>query len=172
MPKYENSVIYKLCHCNDLENENIYIGSTTNFRRRKWEHKNNCINENYEKYNYNVYQFIRENGNWENWVMIPIEQYPCNSKKELEVRERYHIELLKSKLNQKIPTRCKKEWTIDNKENVKEYKKQYYETNKENISEKIKKKVVCDHCGSEITKTCLSRHKKSNKCKNYNITKE
>ena len=42
--------------------------------------------------------------------MIPIEVYPCNSKKELEVRERYHIELLKSKLNQAIPTRSKKEW--------------------------------------------------------------
>ena len=39
MPIYQNSIIYKLCHCSDLENENIYIGSTTNFRNRKNGHK-------------------------------------------------------------------------------------------------------------------------------------
>ena len=179
MPKYENGIIYKLCHCNDLENENIYIGSTTNFRRRKWDHKNNCNNENSKDFNYPVYQFIRENGGWDEWQMIPIEVYPCNNINELEIRERYHIELLKSKLNKVIPTRTKKEhyeankeqilekhkqYKIKNKEKILEIHKKYYEDNKQIINEKRKQKVICDHCGSEITKGHLKRHQKSKKC--------
>jgi len=194
MPKYENSIIYKLCHCNDLENENIYIGSTTNFRIRKNRHKNSCNNEKDKKYNYPVYQFIRENGGWDEWQMIPIEVYPCNNINELEIRERYRIELLKSKLNKVIPTRTKKEHYEANKEQIlekhKQYKiknkekileihkkyyednkqiinekdKKYYEDNKQIINEKRKQKVICDHCGSEITKGHLKRHQKSKKC--------
>lgn len=135
MPLYENGIIYKLCHCNDLENNNIYVGSTTNFRMRKNHHKNSCNNEKNKKYNKNVYQFIRDNGNWIEWQMIPIEVFPCNDKKELEVRERHHIELLKSKLNKIIPTRTKKEWRNDNKEIIAEKNKQYREANKQIIKE-------------------------------------
>ena len=202
MPYYQNSIIYKLCHCNDLDNENIYIGSTTNFTRRKCNHKATCNNEKDKNYNIFVYQFIRDNGGWEQFVMIPIEVFPCNDKKELEVRERHHIELLKPKLNKIIPTRTDKEYYElnkenllekakkyyeDNKEKKLEYRKQYYEDNKEIISEKKKQyreankdkiaekqkeKVICDNCGCEVRKDCLKRHQKSNKCKNYNITKE
>ena len=74
---------------------------------------NNNIN-----YNIFVYQFIRDKGGWDEWVMIPIEVFPCNDKKELEVRERHHIELLKPKLNKNIPTRTIKEWYEDNKEKI------------------------------------------------------
>ena len=34
MPKYENSVVYKLC-CDDPEITDIYVGSTCNFKVRK-----------------------------------------------------------------------------------------------------------------------------------------
>jgi hypothetical protein len=138
MPIYQNSIIYKLCHCNDLENNNIYVGSTTNFRNRKSQHKSSCNNQKDKYYNFLVYQFIRDNGNWNEWQMIPIEVFPCNDKKELEVRERYHIELLKSKLNKQIPTRTKKEHYNDNKEKIAENKKEHYNDNKEQILEKNK----------------------------------
>lgn len=146
MPLYKNSVIYKLVHKNDQDNENIYIGSTTNFRSRKLQHKKSIQNENDKKYNQNKYQYIRENGGWEEWEMIAIENYSCESKRELEIRERYHIETLKAKLNKNIPNRTKKEYREDNKEiiskkkhedyiNNVEYKllkqKIYYENNKE-----------------------------------------
>ena len=36
---YSKTQMYKLIHNDDINNENIYIGSTTNFRLRKW-----CIN--------------------------------------------------------------------------------------------------------------------------------
>ena len=138
MPKYENSIIYKLCHYNDLENENIYIGSTSNFRSRKLDHKYSCNNKNKKDYNYPVFQYIRANGGWDEWKMIPIEVYPCNDKKELEIRENYHIELLKSKLNKNIPSRTKKEHYEANKEQILKKQKNYYGQNKEIISKKLK----------------------------------
>ena len=150
MPKYENSVIYKLKHNEDYDDTNIYVGSTTNFKNRKNQHKTNCINEKYKNYNCFVYQFIRDNGNWDNWVMIPIEEYPCNSKNELEIRERFHIDLLRPKLNKQIPTRNRKEWRDDNKEVIAEKKKQDYINNRE--YKLLKQKIYADNHKDEKQK--------------------
>ena len=69
-----------------------------------------------------------------------------------------------------------KQYRNDNKEKIKERTNKYYHNNKEKINEKAKiyssEKVICDNCGSEMRRDSLSKHKKSNKCKNYNITKE
>ena len=168
MPIYQNSIIYKLCHQNDLENKNIYVGSTTNFRNRKCQHKTNCNNENNKLYNYFVYQFIRKNGGWDEWQMIPIEVFPCNDKKELQVKERHHIEILKPKLNKQIPTRNKAEYYEDNIEKIKEYQKEYYNDNINKIKEQQKInseiKIICSHCEVKIRKTNLKRHQQSKKC--------
>ena len=51
-----------------------------------------------------------------------------------------------------------------NKEQILERGKKYREANKEKIAEKQKEKVICDHCGSEITKGNLSKHQKTKKC--------
>jgi hypothetical protein len=139
MPLFDNSVIYKLVHKDDQDNEMIYIGSTTNFRGRKYGHKNSCCNENKKDYNIGLYQYIRENGEWDEWEMVTIETYPCESKRDLEIRERYWIEKFKSKLNKRIPTRNKKEYREDNKEQLSEKHKNYYEENKEQICEKSRK---------------------------------
>jgi len=173
MPYYQNSIIYKLSHCNDLENENIYIGSTTNFTRRKHQHKLTCNNENYKDYNLKIYKFIRDNGGWNEWQMIPIEVFPCNNKKDLEVRERYHIELLKSKLNKNIPTRTDKEYYDDNKNLILKNNKEWRDNNKdkkkeidkiwcENNKEKIKKKRD-DNNNKEKAKKRSKEHYKNNK---------
>ena len=53
----------------------VYVGQTTNFRTRKSRHKRNCCNSDYEKHHLKVYQYIRENGGWENFDMIEIEKY-------------------------------------------------------------------------------------------------
>ena len=139
MPLYENSVIYKLVHKEDLDNNNIYIGSTTNFRGRKLKHKENCYYESSKAHNYYVYQFIRENGGWDEWEMVAVETYPCESKRELEIRERFHIETLKSKLNGKIPYRSRKEYYEDNKEIISIKSKEYRQDNKEKIIKRSKK---------------------------------
>ena len=142
MPDYSNSIIYKLC-CKDPEITDIYIGSTTNFRRRKCAHKYNYINKNSKKYNMNVYKFIREHGNWDNWDMVQIESCNVANKRELEVKERYWIEELKSSLNSYIPTQTIVEYRENNKEKFAEYREnnkekfaEYREKNKEHIAER------------------------------------
>jgi len=43
MVNYEKSTIYKIV-CKDVNIKDCYVGSTTNFNRRKQEHKYNCNN--------------------------------------------------------------------------------------------------------------------------------
>ena len=105
---YSLTCIYKLVHKEDYDNENIFVGSTTNFRKRKNEHKTNCNYEivpgqNQKKYTWKtmqnmiIYANIKTNGGWGMWDMIEIEKYPCNDKREAGTRERYWIEFYKSK---------------------------------------------------------------------------
>ena len=173
MPNYQNGLIYKLCS-KDTDITDIYIGSTTSFRHRKINHKSDCNNEKGRNYNYDVYKFIRENGGWENWDMILIEYYKCDTKLELEKREREVIENLKPSLNRFIPTRTKKEYDKikyeKNKEQYKEYFKDYYEDNKEQILEKKKEKITCE-CGAIITKCQFNRHTKSIKHQGFIVLK-
>ena len=109
MPNYSQSSIYKLC-CNDAAVTDVYVGSTTNFTKRKCAHKSTCNNINADRYNYYVYQFIRDNGGWDNWSIILVEAYNTTSKRELELRERYWLETLGATLNKRVPTRTEKEY--------------------------------------------------------------
>jgi hypothetical protein len=57
---HSKTVIYKIQH---LENENLgYVGDTTDFIKRKNEHKGANSNEKQPAYNIKLYQMIRENG--------------------------------------------------------------------------------------------------------------
>jgi len=184
---YSNTIIYKLC-CNDLNITEVYVGQTTDFRKRKNNHKVSCNNQTAKGYNYNVYQFIRDNGGWDNWNMIEIEKYNAIDGNDAKKRERFWIEELKAILNCKIPTRLQKEYYENNKQKIKIYRnnhkedrkkhdKKYYENNKEIINEKKKEyhqqnieyfkeyyseKIKCD-CGCEIRKSDLTRHKRTKK---------
>jgi len=176
MPKtptdYSKSLIYKLC-CKDPNITDIYIGSTTSLKHRKASHKACCNTETRKGYNNYKYKFIRENGTWENWDMILIEYYPCETKLQLERREREFIEKLKSSLNQTIPTRTYKEYREDFKEQRTAYNKKYREENREHRTAYNKKyrddnkiKIECE-CGSIVLKYYLTEHKKTKKHQNY-----
>jgi hypothetical protein len=137
MPKiamdYSRTIIYKIV-CNDVNIKDLYVGHTTNFVKRKNCHKSNCNNINTKHYNIYAYQFIRNNGGWDNFSMIIIEKYNCNDKLEACKRERYWIEKLNATLNKVIPSRIKKEYNKEyydnNKSNLLEQHKTYYENNK------------------------------------------
>ena len=133
---YSKSIIYKLC-CKNPNITEIYVGSTINFKKRKYDHKSVCNNnsETNKKYNLKVYKFIRDNGGFENWDIIMLEEYSCENKKQLEKRERYYIELLKSNLNVELPSRTKEEYKQQNKENKKQLDKKYREKNKDKIKQ-------------------------------------
>jgi hypothetical protein len=135
---YSNTVIYKII-CNDENINDVYVGSTTNFKTRKLNHKYNCNNEKCIKYNYNIYKFIRANGGWYNFSMILVVNFPCNNSSEAHERERYHYDILNCTMNTNVPNRTrkeyKKEYVEENKEKNKEYIKKYREENKDKIKE-------------------------------------
>ena len=144
---YSKTIFYRIV-CNDLNIKDCYVGHTTNFIKRKQNHKDCCNND--KKYNLKVYQFIRENGGWNNWSMIMIEQISCENFNEASKLERKFLEEFNGTLNSLIPSRTskeyyeknigtinkiKKEYNEKNKEKIKEQKKEYYENNKEKIKE-------------------------------------
>jgi hypothetical protein len=130
---YSKCCIYKIEH---IENESlVYVGHTTNFNKRKGQHRNNCKNENDKKFNFKLYQMIRENGGWDMFKMIEVEKYPCKDKREAERREDEIMKELKANMNMIRASRTQKQYYEDNKEKITEYHKEYYEDNKEKIKE-------------------------------------
>tara|TARA_R110001599_G_scaffold342754_1_gene564839 strand:- start:101 stop:766 length:666 start_codon:yes stop_codon:yes gene_type:complete len=123
MNKYENGKIYKL-FCN--ESNLVYYGSTiTNLNHRLSQHKTNKKGTSISRIMINPQIEL-------------IENFPCNSKKELEQRERYFIENNEC-INIKIPGRTKQEYRENNKEIFKQKQNEYYKLNKEKLNEKSKK---------------------------------
>jgi hypothetical protein len=138
MPNYQKGLVYKIC-CLDPNITSCYVGSTTDTQHRQRTHKSHCNNPNDEITNYKVYQVIRDNGGWDNWRVMTIEEYPCKSKYELEVRERYWAEVLKADLNNNIPTRKKNEYREANLCYLKQKQKEYYDANVDTIKHQHKK---------------------------------
>lgn len=134
---YNKTVIYKIV-CNDLTIDEKYVGSTTNFRQRKSQHKNGCTNKNNKSYNLKLYDTIRNNGGWENWTMIEIEKFPCIDGNQSRSRERFWFEELNCKLNGLVPNRSKKEHYQDNQLQCLQNKKEYYQKNLVKIKEYCK----------------------------------
>ena len=183
--------VYKLV-CKDINAKEIYVGSTMNINQRRRAHKNTCNNEKNEHYNYPVYQYIRENGGWENWESVIVETVEYNEKHELKLRERFHLEELKATLNKQIPTRTKDEYRQDTKEDtkitdaeyklknkeaiiiknkeyynnhieaIKTYHREYQQKNKETLAIKQAEKYTCN-CGKTSTIRHKSRHEMSRK---------
>lgn len=184
MPKlstdYSKTIMYKLI-CNDLNITECYVGHTTNFIKRKYNHKSSCKNVKDIGHKFKVYEIIRANGGWDNWTMVMIEEYPCNNSLEATKRERELLEELQSKLNSNTPAQTREEWCKNNKdilkekdkekynknrEKIKERANNYYKNNKDIISNKNKEIIECS-CGCKITKSCLSNHLKSKIHQNY-----
>tara|TARA_R110001592_G_scaffold343358_1_gene633792 strand:+ start:1215 stop:1733 length:519 start_codon:yes stop_codon:yes gene_type:complete len=163
--------IYKIC-CNDLP-EYIYVGSTKVFRQRKSHHKQKSIKGNTEK----LYTTIRENGGWDNWRMVIIEECGEISLTQARIREEENRIKLKANLNmkkchlteEKIKEHKKQYYEANkeaNKENKKEQNKQYRETNKEKIKEYYQQKYTCE-CGRNFILGCKARHLRTNVHTNF-----
>lgn len=116
MVNYQNSKIYKLI--NDELPDKIYIGSTTRkLSLRLAEHK-----QNYKKNRGSTSNQLFSVGKVK---IILIKNCPCNNKEELGKFEREEIDSVDC-VNKNLPTRSKKQWAIDNKDNIKERKRKYY----------------------------------------------
>ena len=150
MPKlpmdYSKCCIYKIEHVDD--ESLVYVGHTTNFNKRKTQHKYNCYNDNDKKYNLKLYQMIRENGGWDMFKMIEVEKYPCNDKREAERRENEVMKDLKANMNMRK--------SFSTEDENKEIKREYYQSNKPKIQEYTK-------CYREINKPKLKEKEKENR---------
>ena len=183
---YQNTIIYKII-CNDENICDCYVGHTTNFIERRHRHKIESI-----KNKYKLYEFIRNNGGWENFTMLEIEFYPCENKTEARIRERYWYETLNSKLNTNKPISTKQERDKcyadthkeerkirdeKNREHNNEVKMKYYHNNKDKIinrqsykdnskkqnnNPKHKEPIICE-CGLTYTYKHKARHMSSKK---------
>ena len=123
---YTLGKIYKIV---DNTNDNIYIGSTcqNTLAQRLSTHVQDYKKFLNDKYNYTTSFDIIKNQNYE---ILLLEIYPCNSKDQLHAREARYIRSLDC-VNKYIPGRTKKEYVEDNKEKIKEDNKNYRENNKE-----------------------------------------
>jgi len=138
--------IYKI-YCLDDTISDFYIGSTQSLKHRKYQHKTNCNNENGKIYNTKIYQTIRENGGWDNWTMVCVEELLDCSKIQARIREEeIRMELLATLNSRKCFTTLeqKKEYHtdyymdyyIENKDEIKEQLRLYNEKNKDKIKER------------------------------------
>jgi len=135
MPNYQNGKIYSIrSHLTD----DVYIGSTIEtLANRMSGHKTYYKRWLITKKHYTTsYKIIEKD--FENCYIELVENYPCNSKNELERREGEIIRATTC-VNKYIAGRTKKEWENDNKEILAEKQKKYNDNNKEKIAERTKK---------------------------------
>jgi len=179
---YSKTIIYKIQH-REID-ELLYVGSTTDFTRRKAEHKRKSNNANGKAYNYKLYKMIRDNGGFDCFNIIVIKEFPCNNKQEALVEEDKIMRQMKCNMNsirafttpedtkalKKRYNELHKEEILEyhkrnyelKKQKILEYKHGYYEQNKDKIAERKKQKITCE-CGCVVRKSDLAKHKRSKK---------
>jgi predicted GIY-YIG superfamily endonuclease len=86
----------------------IYIGCTSNFRKRKNLHKCMCTKSTTEGHNRKLYKVIRKHGGWDNWDMIPFETFECNTEIQAHKRETKLMDTHKTNLNSVVSHRQSK----------------------------------------------------------------
>ena len=129
--KYQRGKIYKLV---SSETDKIYVGSTIQkLKKRKSEHKT--------KPNKSSKLICC----YDNFNIVLIKNYPCNSKKELEREEGYIIKQnLDICVNEKIAGRTKKEYNESRRDITNEYRRN--------------KKWYCECCKITINRCSKKRH--------------
>jgi hypothetical protein len=157
--------IYKIC-CDDCP-DFVYVGSTKAFRQRKNHHKHGCNKGDTKK----LYNTIRENGGWDNWRMVILEDIGEVSLTEARIKEEEHRVKLNANLNER---KChnteeqKKERHNkqsnksyhNNKEKKQEYAKEYREKNKDKIMEWGMQRITCE-CGRTFRIDDKARHERT-----------
>jgi len=142
MPKtpidYSKGLIYSIV-CKTDE-KLIYIGSTTNFTKRKNQHKTACHNENIKDYNYKVYVMIRANGGWDNFDMKPVKEYACENAIQLVIEEERIRKEMQANLNAQRAFRTEEELKADlkkhnNDSKHKDYLTKYVQDNRAIVNE-------------------------------------
>jgi hypothetical protein len=148
MALLKDYTFYKLS-CIDTDVELEYVGSTTNMKSRNDSHRRSCNNTNNPKYNYKVYNTIRENGGWKNWKMVELDKIFQISKRDAEMREEELRKQLRVSLNsqrcfitdeerRQYQTNSLRERRHKNPDLFNKKQREYREKNKDEINEKAR----------------------------------
>ena len=160
--KYSNGVIYKI---SSPTTDIVYIGSSIDIDRRVSQHKTLQAYADGGKPHKNIRSL--EITCLDDWKLELIEKYPCQTKKELETRERFWIETTPNCINHHIPTRTRCEYRMANeeqKEKSRQRANKYYKENRDECKARFAEKVVCERCGGQVSRIHMSRHQKTTKC--------
>ncbi len=162
---FSKSVIY---HIRNKETKCIiYVGSTTHFQQRKAQHKFICNTPHDKNYNLNYYVFIRENGGWDYFEIIPIEFLKLENKTQLIIAEQVEIDKHNNLKN------INKSYNTEEDKRRTEYKEKWYIQNQDRILKKQKEKgkINCKICNCEIQNipSKIKRHQDTKKCKSFNL---
>ncbi len=157
--------IYRIKHKLDTDNDNIYIGSTSNLRKRINSHKLACNDEENKNGKSRVYEFMRFNGGFDNFQFDILEL--CDGdKNERFGLEHAYILVHKPTLNvrQVFGDKAlhKKKYNDKNRERLNDEGREYYKENKTEINKRRCEKIKCE-CGSLISKAGISEHKRTKK---------
>lgn len=158
----ETYIIYKI-YCYDDNIKDCYVGSSKAFRQRKCDHKYICNNETHKKHNEPKYKFIRDNGGWDNWNIVAIEEYKCNNIIQARIREQHWIEQLNATLNKHTAygkdIEKKKEWEKNNQDKLLSYRLKYEEKNRDLINQKALERY---HANKVEINNRRNKHKNTN----------
>jgi len=141
MVNYQNGKIYKITGTNNEGVKLIYIGSTVQkLCVRLAEHKRDVKHNKYMSSSLVLM--------CNDYEITLIELYPCKSKEELLMRERYYYDMFDC-VNQQKPILLEgeiieyhKQYRIENADKRNEYNKQYRIENTDTISEKSKQYYI------------------------------
>ena len=129
----------------------IYIGYSTNFHKRKQNHKSDCLNPTSDRLHLPIYKHIRENGGFDKYEFVVLEESKDNIKfKEREYTDKYGLDNLLNVAGGN--TGLSRE----------EYKKLYRDNSKNKINEKFN---CC--CGGRYTRANKAEHFRSKKHISY-----
>lgn len=139
--------IYRI-FCKDDNIKDCYIGQTKDIQSRIRQHKCKC-----KKSNIKIYEFIRTNGNWDNWTYEILEECECEDNTQSHLVEQKWYDLLQPSLNFQRPAQTLFEqhnkWKNNNKDHIKEYdKKRSFE------------RLICE-CGCLYSPKHKNRHLES-----------
>ena len=188
--KYQKGKIYKIT---DVAYQECYFGSTIEpLTRRMIHHKHKYLHQTDGKETcirsanaiFNKYGI-------ENCKIELVENYPCNSKEELERREGFHIKN-NSCVNKYIAGRTREEYMEDTRERKNQRQREYYYNNVpqrcayakqynmlnpdkvrhrrhiyyERVKEKLSEPYLCG-CGKKVQRRTQARHEKTQKHQNW-----
>ena len=174
---FENCYIY---HILDKDGIVHYVGSTSNMNSRKSKHKYCCNTENNPSYNLDIYKYIRDNGGWDAFEMVPIRKLEkLSNKTDLRIAEQAEINnfsTLKNKYGSYVSPEqqiangleATRNWRKNNPEKYLEScrmsDRKYYEANSEKISQYQRK-------WREENKEKLSQYRRQYRLKKKTIKK-